>query len=180
MTERKIIDLTKEIYEGMDVYPGDPNVTITIVKKVEDDGWELRDLCMGTHTGTHVDAFSHMSSGGENLSQISLENFFGPAQMVNTKEEFPKNIGLIFESGAITMEVVQRILKSKAPFIATDENCVIQIDAEKELLSNQVLTFENLVNTSQLPENEEFLFLGLPLKIKDSDGSPVRAVAIIS
>jgi len=180
MSERKIVDLTQEIYEGMDVYPGDPVVAITVVKKIEVVGWELRDICLGSHTGTHVDAFSHMKQSGENLSQIPVDRFFGPARVVDMEREFPKNVGLVFRCGGITPTVAQKIIESGAPFVGIDNSCVIQIDAEKDLLSSNVITFENLVNTDQLPDEEEFLFFGLPLKIKDGDGSPVRAIAIIS
>ena len=37
---------------------------------------------MGSHTGTHVDAFSHMHKDGETLEEIPLERFFGKARLV--------------------------------------------------------------------------------------------------
>jgi kynurenine formamidase len=45
------------------------------------------------------------------------------------------------------------------------------------VLEKQVLIIENLCNLDQLPDF--FLFLALPLKIRDGSGSPVRAVALI-
>jgi kynurenine formamidase len=47
------------------------------------------------------------------------------------------------------------------------------------LLSKQIILIENLTNLHNVPEGD-FLFSCLPLKIKDGDGSPVRAVAIVS
>lgn len=44
------------------------------------------------------------------------------------------------------------------------------------LLEKQVLIVENLCHLDQLPDF--FLFLALPLKIRDGSGSPVRAVAL--
>lgn len=45
------------------------------------------------------------------------------------------------------------------------------------VLEKQVLIIENLCNLDQLPDF--FLFLALPLKIRDGSGSPVRAVALV-
>jgi len=42
-----------------------------------------------------------------------------------------------------------------------------------------IISYENLVNTEKLPGDKQFMFYGYPLKIKDGDGSPVRAVAVI-
>jgi arylformamidase len=46
------------------------------------------------------------------------------------------------------------------------------------LLSKQIILIENLTNLNNVPVGD-FLFSCLPLKIKDGDGSPVRAVAIV-
>jgi kynurenine formamidase len=45
------------------------------------------------------------------------------------------------------------------------------------VLEKQVLIIENLTNLEQLPDF--FLFLALPLKIRDGSGSPIRAVAVV-
>jgi kynurenine formamidase len=47
------------------------------------------------------------------------------------------------------------------------------------LLSAGMIIVENLTNLSALPE-EGFIFSCLPLKIRQADGSPVRAVAIFA
>lgn len=41
-----------------------------------------------------------------------------------------------------------------------------------------MITYTDLVNLEDLPYNQSFTFYGLPLKIKNGDGSPVRAMAI--
>jgi kynurenine formamidase len=46
------------------------------------------------------------------------------------------------------------------------------------LLSREIILVENLANLHSVPE-DDFLFNCFPLKIKDGDGSPVRAVAIV-
>ncbi len=74
--DMKIIDLSVPLYTGMPVFPGDPEVRVAVVQTYETHAWELRQLILGSHTGTHVDAFSHMHAGLETLDEISLERFF--------------------------------------------------------------------------------------------------------
>jgi kynurenine formamidase len=45
------------------------------------------------------------------------------------------------------------------------------------VLEKQMLIIENLCNLDQLPDI--FLFLALPLKIREGSGSPIRAVALV-
>jgi len=45
------------------------------------------------------------------------------------------------------------------------------------VLEKQMLIIENLCNLNQLPDF--FLFLALPLKIREGSGSPLRAVAMV-
>ena len=44
---------------------------------------------------------------------------------------------------------------------------------------NEIVTVTDLVNLEKLPLGKQFMFYGLPLKIKDGDGSPIRAVAVL-
>lgn len=65
----EIIDLSQEIYAGMPVFPGMPEVRIDV--HVSHEEWEGMDsdvvtpavnrLELGEHTGTHVDALNHMA-----------------------------------------------------------------------------------------------------------------------
>jgi kynurenine formamidase len=66
----EIIDLSQEIFTGMPVFPGLPEVSITVHQSHEQlDGITGSDvvspavnrLDLGEHTGTHVDALSHMA-----------------------------------------------------------------------------------------------------------------------
>lgn len=52
------------------------------------------------------------------------------------------------------------------------------LPAHKVLLSGGVLIFENLNNLVSL--REEAFFIGMPLKIRNGTGSPVRAIALVA
>ena len=53
-----------------------------------------------------------------------------------------------------------------------------ELSAHRELLKGGMVVVENLCNLHALPESG-FLFSALPLRIRDGDGSPVRAVGIL-
>jgi kynurenine formamidase len=54
---------------------------------------------------------------------------------------------------------------------------IIYIGHNVPLAKEDIVLFERIANTNQLPD--EFEFYGMPLNIKDGDGSPVRAFAVV-
>lgn len=85
MTE--IIDLSQEIFSGMPVFPGLPDVAITLHASHEQwDGITESDVVspavnrleMGEHTGTHVDALNHMARQyrGQSIDTMPLTMFY--------------------------------------------------------------------------------------------------------
>lgn len=170
----EIIDLSAPLYSGMGIYPGDPEVTIKIKHTYEKEGWELRELSMGSHTGTHVDAFSHMHKNKASIDKIPIDCFFGPAQVVKKTGDWPNNMGLFFRE-AMDINSLEQILEKEPSFVGGE----ISEDLERALLKKEIITYTGLVNLNRLPFGKTFTFYGLPLKIKDGDGSPVRAIAIV-
>ncbi|WP_440895474.1 cyclase family protein [Amphibacillus sp. Q70] len=170
----KVIDLSMPLYTGMDVFPGDPEVKIDVVHTYEKDTWELRRLNMGSHTGTHVDAYSHMHQGKQNLDQIPIERFFGKAQVVECDLEWPREVGLFF-TREVGIEKLNKIVDLNPRFVGGN----ITEDLERALLGREIITYTGLVNLELIPKEKPFIFYGLPLKITSGDGSPVRAIAVI-
>jgi kynurenine formamidase len=83
----EIIDLSQEIFTGMPVFPGLPEVRITMHASHEewDDIPDRGDLSpavnrleMGEHTGTHVDAINHMARQyrGQSIETMPLTMFY--------------------------------------------------------------------------------------------------------
>ena len=62
--------------------------------------------------------------------------------------------------------------------ISADPVDTTRFENHRRLLENDILIIENLTNLSLLP-NSGFSFSCIPLKINNSDGAPVRAVASI-
>jgi len=175
----KVIDLSQTIYDNMPVYPGDPPVRVSQVHYLGKQGWRLRQLQLGTHTGTHVDAPSHMDAHGASLDNLPLEAFFGPAQVVDVKDKFPVGIGLAFRQGRLGVKLYDKLKQARPKFILVGDSAELTVELERRLLQAGIITFTDLINMDQLPTKRRFQFFGVPLKIKDGDGSPIRAFAIV-
>lgn len=170
----KIIDLSQTIHSNMPVYPGDPEVKVSLVHTYKTHSWAIRKLELSTHTGTHVDAFSHMHASAASLDEIPLKRFFGEARVVSDKIPLKQGIGLFFTE-KISIEMLDTLLQAKPNFVGGH----LTEDLERALLANEIITYTDLINLEQLPFDYSFTFYGLPLKIQEGDGSPVRAIAIL-
>ena len=175
----KVIDLTQPLKNGMEIYSGDPEVDIKQIHTLKKEGWRLRLLKLGSHTGTHVDAFSHMDKKGTTIDKIPLNKFFGTAKVVKVGGNFPTRVGLVFKDGELDINLFQKIKKANPSFLVVGDKAELSVELERQLLKEKIITFTDLINLGKLPENELFKFFGVPLKIKDGDGSPIRAFAII-
>lgn len=76
-------DLSHAIIDGMPVYPGDPSVHVGAALTVGQDGVDVAELTMGSHTGTHVDAPSHTVAGGRTMADVALTELFGEALVLH-------------------------------------------------------------------------------------------------
>ncbi len=96
----EIIDLSQEIYSGMPVFPGLPEVKITM--HVSHEEWEgisdsesvspaVNRLELGEHTGTHVDAINHMGREfrGQSIDTMSLAMFFTEGICLDLSDKGP-------------------------------------------------------------------------------------------
>lgn len=83
----EIIDLSQEIFTGMPVFPGLPEVSITVHQSHEQlEGIAdsvvvspaVNRLEFGEHTGTHVDAINHMAREyrGQSIDTMPLTMFY--------------------------------------------------------------------------------------------------------
>ena len=83
----EIIDLSQEIFSGMPIFPGMPEVKVTMHASHEE--WEdikdssvispaVNKLELGEHTGTHVDALNHMARRhrGQSIDTMPLTMFY--------------------------------------------------------------------------------------------------------
>ena len=62
-----LYDISREILSS-EVYPGDPKPECTFIKRIEDgEDYNLSELRMSSHAGTHIDAPLHFDSMGSSV-----------------------------------------------------------------------------------------------------------------
>lgn len=84
---KKIVDLSWEFTAETPIYLGDPEPSVTVATTLENEGYNLSTLVMGTQTGTHVDAPYHFSNSGETIDNMELDFFLGEAVVVRVTDK---------------------------------------------------------------------------------------------
>lgn len=97
-----IIDLSHRITGEMPSYPGTPAPVITLLYTVQGQGFAEHSVTLSTHTGTHIDAPSHMIDNGRSLDSFTLECFAGSGAVLDLSAT---------EGSLITIETLKRMRK---------------------------------------------------------------------
>jgi arylformamidase len=84
----RIYDISVPIRSGGLVYPGNPEVDITLQQAVaKGAGANVSAIRFGSHTGTHADAARHFFDDGQPVDEIPLERLIGPALLVSFADD---------------------------------------------------------------------------------------------
>lgn len=80
----RVYDVTLTISPDLPVWPGDPQIKIERVSKMEEgDLANVTRMDISVHTGTHVDAPYHFLEKGESIEHISLKTLTGRAYVLD-------------------------------------------------------------------------------------------------
>jgi arylformamidase len=80
----RIYDISVPIRSGGLVYPGNPEIDISLQQAVaKGAGANVSAIRFGSHTGTHADAARHFFDDGQPVDAIPLERLIGPALLVS-------------------------------------------------------------------------------------------------
>jgi len=90
---KKIVDLSHALTADTPVYPGDPIPNFSVATTIENEGYNLFNVMLGSQTGSHVDAPFHFSNQGATVDKMDLKHFIGRGLIVDvthkkSKEEF--------------------------------------------------------------------------------------------
>ena len=191
----KIYDISQELM-GCCVYPGDmiPQKE-SICDMTKGDLYNLSNISLCTHNGTHVDAPLHFIENGNSVSDIPLEKFIGSCYVVchegefttshvksliaDKCKEFPKRI-LISGNATVTLDAAKDFADRGIYLLGNESQSVgpeeAPMEVHKILLEKDVVLLEGL-RLSQIEQGEYFL-CAAPVNIAGGDGSPCRAVLI--
>jgi arylformamidase len=201
----KIIDISREICEGMTTYKNneEKKPVITQTRTISEGSNECI-ISMNSHTGTHIDAPYHIFNNGKKIDELPLEYFYGKCKVFDltsldekiTKSDLDKldinenDIVLFKTKNSFENEfdfdfvyldkiAAQYLVDRKIKTVGIDSLGIERNQPEHEthklLLRNNIPILEGL--DLQNAENGEYTLCCFPLKL-NIDGSPVRAVLI--
>lgn len=209
MRIKKIIDISRKIYPGMVVWPGDKGVSVDRTISIQQgDTCNVSVISAGVHTGTHTDAPLHFIDKACDISETDLDRYIGMVKVfeisstecvsVSDVKNLPIQAGdaVIFktqnseipiEAGFNTSFIyidyacAQWLVNTGVKTVGIDYLSVERFESQdyevhKLLLANKVAIIEGLCLKDVDPG--EYFLSALPLAIKNSDGSPVRAVLL--
>jgi len=79
----RIYDISVPIRAGGVVYPGNPEISISLVSAVaKGASANVSQIVMGSHTATHADSSRHFFDDGQPVDRIPLERLIGPARLI--------------------------------------------------------------------------------------------------
>jgi arylformamidase len=84
----RIYDISVPIRSGGLVYPGNPDIEITLQQAVANGASaNVSTIRFGSHTGTHADAARHFFDDGQPVDRIPLDRLIGPALLIKFSDD---------------------------------------------------------------------------------------------
>lgn len=202
----KLIDISPEISSDLAVWPGDtPYSRQVLMDTDQGDHLGLSKIQTTLHLGAHTDAPNHYAQKAEGIGARSLHFYWGPCQVISVNTEKGKRIQwqdlqsqdiqaprvllktLSFpdpqnwnnDFTALSEELVEALAQRDVILVGIDTPSVDLFDC-KELRAHHQIHKYNMailegVVLAEVPDGLYHLSC-LPLKIRQADASPVRAV----
>ena len=189
----KIYDISQELM-GCVVYPGDKAPEKELVcDMAKGDLYNLTNISLCAHNGTHIDAPAHFVKDGKTVEEIDLEKFIGECIVVSfngeinaedakklaEQENLPKRI--LIKGNATVTEDAAKVFADKGIYLLGCESQSVGPEASpmavhKILLEKEVVLLEG-IRLKEVKEGE-YLLCAQPVNIAGSDGAPCRAILI--
>ncbi|MDC0659655.1 cyclase family protein [Leisingera sp. SS27] len=83
MAHGGVVDMTHAYDADFPTYFGQPGVEITQAFNFKDNGFNLFNLTLNEHTGTHIDAPLHFSADGQAVNEIPVQNLICPLCVID-------------------------------------------------------------------------------------------------
>jgi len=198
----EIIDLSPELI------PGEEDRRLEIREFIyEQDNTYMTDIDLMSHIGIHVEGPSHYKKELKQLVDLPLEKFLGEAICLNAKAAgkaspiLPEHLATVSRTGGvrpndilflhspfegddrpfISRELAEWMSKLPVRMLGIDNTISLeepnQMFTHDYLLRNDIPIIERVANLDRVPER--FFFVGLPLRIRGIDSSPIRGIALV-
>ncbi len=190
----KIIDLSLYVDNDTPTYPGDDPPQVLQLTTAAKHGWNSKKLTITSHIATHIDAPFHMFEGGKKLDDFPLETFTGSGVVLDIRSPdlgmVQENDIILFSTGLthddypseslVSADLGKKITSFKPKIVGFDSFSpdVSPFEIHQLFFKNNILIAENLTNLDKLIGKRCSFYL-LPLKIRNADGAPCRAIAVL-
>jgi glutamyl-tRNA reductase len=201
------VDLSRRLESALPVYPGDPAVEIEQCSSIETDGYRLKRLVMGSHSGTHMDSPAHLLGQGPTLDRYPVESFFASAFVLDCRNcpaidlelvsTVPGSVGaVLFATGweqrwatdayledppLLSEEAAMFLVGRGITIFGFDSPSCDRMDSHDLPIHSAILSAGALIVENLcnlLPLVGKCIDLvALPLSVRESDGCPARVVA---
>jgi len=188
----KLIDISRTL-ENISKEPGDLSPRMRLACSMSDGAdYNLTELTVCVHNGTHVDAPLHFLRDGRDVVQCPPELFVGEclvrsfSQTLTAEDIYalPDNCSRLLIKGDVTVgeEAAAAIVDRGIIMVGIERNAIgvpgDPVPVHVTLLSAEVGILEGL-ELSEAPEGEAFL-VAQPLKLSGCEGAPCRALLMIN
>ncbi len=204
LDQAKIIDITPVISPDLAVFPGDTPFSREILMDFPKDHLGLSTIKTTVHLGAHTDAPNHYHEDGVGISDRDLSLYYGKCQVIEVSlprgerispDHFEDKISaprVLFKTNSypdpnewnddfnsLSPELINYLSEKGVRLVGIDTPSVDPA-SEKELSSHHEIfkkdmgILEGVVLKNVIPGI--YRLIALPLRIKDADASPVRAV----
>jgi len=198
----EILDLTKTLDKDLPIYTtgtySDPPLQIETWCTVQQQGYAVSRISMGTQTGTHIDAPAHFASDGATLEALPVQALIGRYLWVDLCHVTEADLGKVtsgYEGESILFltssdpaktEASEEVLSAllKLPCIVWVTVYGVQVIGHDLLYFHQALSaagryliedVDEVTASRAIPGGE---MIALPLRLAGISGSPCRVVVV--
>jgi arylformamidase len=202
------IDISPLITEKIAVFPGDTEFSRKVLLDFKTgNNLLLSGITATVHLGAHTDAPNHYHPDGSDIASRDLNFYMGKCQVISVSLErgkriYPEDIKnikidasrIIFKTGSfpnpdnwnhdfnsLSPEIIEYLVEKKVILVGIDTPSVDPADSKdlethNSIYKNNLAILEGVVLDEV--EDGNYFLIALPLKIKEGDASPVRAILL--
>jgi arylformamidase len=79
----RLIDLSHPLEHGQLNFTYDPKISVVVHNTIAAIGYNMTQISLATHQGTHLDVPFHFYNDGTPVDQVPLDRFYGPTSLVD-------------------------------------------------------------------------------------------------
>jgi kynurenine formamidase len=87
------VSLAHEVNLDAPLFPGDPPTSIELWNTIPNDGYQVENVTLGNHTGTHVDAPCHFVEGARCIDELPAQTFVRPVAVIDVRARIAQSGG---------------------------------------------------------------------------------------